>query len=327
MSEPNVSDSRPTFRRPIIRALVGGTLMVVAQLLAPVTDYQYAFFATALIGVVTTVLVLFGLQRVASAFGRPWVVPIVSLLGFLTFGSLVRMKTLSGEMVPQLEWRFASRQIPELQRPLDIDPNQERVAEAELDAETGAVDPESASQEESQPNASQWVATWGQFLGNNRNGILAKREFGIPSSSSDVEEMWNIGVGGGWSSFAVSQKSDTQGIAITLEQRDERECVTAYDLMTGKLLWLAEHEALHFNALGEGGPRTTPSIMGNRVYAQGATGFVWCLDLETGTKIWTRDLLETAGWDQLASEIQIAWGRSGSPLLVDGLCVLPFWSR
>jgi outer membrane protein assembly factor BamB len=108
-----------------------------------------------------------------------------------------------------------------------------------------------------------------------------------------------------------------------LEQRDERECVTAYDLMTGELKWLVDHEALHYNALGGGGPRSTPTIEGTKVYAQGATGTVWCLDLLTGEVNWLVDLLVLGGWDQDTSEESITWGRSGSPLLVDGLCVVP----
>ncbi|MGB7328258.1 MAG: PQQ-binding-like beta-propeller repeat protein, partial [Rubripirellula sp.] len=55
----------------------------------------------------------------------------------------------------------------------------------------------------------------------------------------------------------------------------------------------------------------------------GATGQVWCVDLISGDVVWSHDLLKIAGWDQLESEVAIAWGRAGSPLIVDGLCVLP----
>ncbi len=85
-----------------------------------------------------------------------------------------------------------------------------------------------------------------------------------------------------------------------------------------------QHEPIHQNPLGGVGPRSTPTIEGDLVYAQGATGTLWCVNWTTGETIWSVDLLKEAGWDQTASEEAISWGRAGSPLLVDGLCVVPF---
>ena len=62
--------------------------------------------------------------------------------------------------------------------------------------------------------------------------------------------------------------------------------------------------------------------MGDRVYATTATGFLWCVERLTGTVVWTRDLLELAGWNQSAFETAAPWGYACSPLVVDGLCVL-----
>src|SRR5690606_11610954 len=36
------------------------------------------------------------------------------------------------------------------------------------------------------------------------------------------------------------------------------------------------------------------------------------------------ELLQLAGWSQRRSEDEITWGRAGSPLLVNELCVVPF---
>src|SRR5690606_23197442 len=60
------------------------------------------------------------------------------------------------------------------------------------------------------------------------------------------------------------------------------------------------------------------------VYTQGATGIVLCLDLASGAEIWRQELLQLAGWSQRRSEDEITWGRAGSPLLVNELCVVPF---
>lgn len=310
-----VSVRRP-LRLAIVSSLIGGGLLLAVQVYAPSTDYQYAFLAAAAIGLATSACVLLFLQVACQRSGHPWRIPVAATVVVIGLLITVRVKTISGEMIPQLEWRFASREVPELQ----VTPEIKGIETA--DSESNAnLDEAVASQDESP--SSQLTATWGQFLGKGRDGVVAERSFAIPESSSDITQLWNIGVGGGWASFALATHPDGGGIAITLEQRDDRECVTAYDLSTGELKWIVDHEALHFNPLGEGGPRSTPTIQDSRVYAQGATGTVWCLDIQTGETIWQRDLLQTAGWDQVASEVAITWGRSGSPLLVDGQCVVP----
>ncbi|MGI9472783.1 MAG: PQQ-binding-like beta-propeller repeat protein, partial [Rubripirellula sp.] len=158
------------------------------------------------------------------------------------------------------------------------------------------------------------------FLGTERTGVIADREFSVPESMSEVETLWDQGIGDGWSSFAVAGDR-----AVTLEQREDLEAVTCYRLSDGELLWMVDHKARHQNALGGVGPRSTPTIVGDRVYAQGGTGTVWCIDLISGETIWTVDLLELAGWDQIESEAAITWGRAGSPLVTEeGLCVVPY---
>ncbi|WP_146581769.1 outer membrane protein assembly factor BamB family protein [Neorhodopirellula pilleata] len=316
MPTPSQNSARGPLRRAIASGLIGGGLLVAVQVYAPSTDYQYAFFATVAIGLVTIATVSLFLQIAFHRTGYPWLVPAVATLVAITFFGTVRVKTLSGEMIPQFEWRFASRKVPELQ----IAPQAVPIESVQAETNPNADD---TTTELIEPPSSQWITTWGQFLGNQRDGVVGERLFEIPESSAEVTKRWNIGIGGGWASFAIATDADGNGIAVTLEQREARECVTAYDLSNGELKWIVDHEAYHFHPLGEGGPRSTPTIHDNRVYAQGATGMVWCLSLETGEQIWKRDLLQAGGWDQAASEIAITWGRSGSPLLVDGQCIVP----
>lgn len=310
--------------------LIGSLVLIALQIYAPSTDYQQAFLRTAGVGIATVLLVLVFLQLASSRVGHPWRVPTVAAVAMIMLVATVRVKTFSGELVPQLEWRFAAHKVPDLRLPTqtlpsetlpDADASSERVTESGLGIDDAVAD--SLAEVASADEASQWTLTWGQFLGNQRDGVVKSRMFSIPESIDEIETLWNIGIGEGWSSFAIATNPNGQGIAITLEQRDQRECVTAYDLATGELRWLVDHEANHFNALGEGGPRSTPAIEGDLVYAQGATGTVWCVKIETGEVIWKVDLLKIAGWDQTESENVITWGRSGSPLIVDGLCVVP----
>jgi outer membrane protein assembly factor BamB len=68
--------------------------------------------------------------------------------------------------------------------------------------------------------------------------------------------------------------------------------------------------------MGYAGPRATPTVFEGRVYTQGATGIVHCLDATNGKVIWSVDTSEKFGADNLV------WGKSGSPLVIDDLVVV-----
>lgn len=236
------------------------------------------------------------LYRVISLGGSRKLAILVVVFCLAVPITLFRVRGFSGEMIPQVEFRFASERLVRT----------EPLAVSELGSDLAD---------------SGHVATtaFSQFLGNDRDAILPRREFDVPESAEALNVLWRQPVGEGWSGFAI-----VGGRCVTLEQRGDQECVTCYRLADGELLWIHVERARHQNPLGGVGPRSTPTIHGDRVYVQGATGIVNCLDLATGKSIWRRELLQIAGWDQAASEKAINWGRSGSPLIIDDLCVLPF---
>ncbi len=207
-----------------------------------------------------------------------------------------RLRGFTGEIIPQLEFRFSS--------------NRSLRTDAILSDTAGDA-------------AHMAQASFAEFLGPDRNAVIARRWFDVPQPSPTVAErlepLWQQAVGEGWSSFAIDGNR-----CVTLEQRGQEECVTCYRLSDGALLWINASQARHQNRLGGIGPRSTPTIAGDRVYTQGATGIVQCLDLASGGVIWRQELLELAGWSQVDSEKAINWGRAGSPLLIDQLCVLPY---
>ncbi len=113
------------------------------------------------------------------------------------------------------------------------------------------------------------------------------------------------------------------GFAVTQEQRGDEEWVTCYEALTGKLMWMHSQRARHDTTLGGVGPRSTPTIHKGRVYALGATGILNCLDGATGKVLWTHRLQEEYGLTPDTDLANMAWGRSGSPLIVDDLVVVP----
>src|SRR5581483_5011815 len=117
--------------------------------------------------------------------------------------------------------------------------------------------------------------------------------------------------GGGYAAFVVAG-----ALAITIEQRRDREAVVAYDFDTGRERWKFEYPALFSESLGGDGPRATPTIHEGAVYSLGATGVLVRLDLATGREIWKVNILAENGAGNLD------WGMSGSPLVVGGLVIV-----
>ncbi len=157
-----------------------------------------------------------------------------------------------------------------------------------------------------------------QFLGPKRNAIVESVAIDPNWKTTAPQIVWQQEIGDGWSGFAI------QGdVAITMEQREAEEWVSAYSVLDGKLLWKFVIPGVHANVMGGTGPRSTPTIANNRVYAVSAVSRVVCLELDTGVEVWSRELLELAGTSQSNFETKVSWGRSASPLLVENQVIVP----
>jgi outer membrane protein assembly factor BamB len=154
---------------------------------------------------------------------------------------------------------------------------------------------------------------WREFRGPGRKGDYEEMPILTTWPSAGLRQLWRQPVGGGYASFSIAD-----GRAFTIEQRRDREVVAAYDLETGRELWTHSWPAEFVESMGGDGPRATPTWDDGRVYALGATGELHVLDASTGKRIWSRNILEDAGAQNLT------WGMAASPLIVDGkVIVLP----
>lgn len=159
-------------------------------------------------------------------------------------------------------------------------------------------------------------AAYPQFYGPGRDAMLAGPRLAADWEARPPVELWRREVGEGWSSFAVVGDA-----AITQELRGEDEVVVRYDLESGRQVWVHADRAPFVTTVGGSGPRATPTIVGGRVYALGATGILNCLELESGRRLWTRDVLEDNG-----AELQ-DWGMPSSPLVAGDLVVVQLGRR
>lgn len=151
----------------------------------------------------------------------------------------------------------------------------------------------------------QSAANWPQWRGPNRDGI--SKETGLlkewPTEGPAL--VWKAsGAGGGYSSFSVAN-----GKLYTMGLRGDREFVVAFDVATGKEAWATPHGSAFRNDRGDG-PRGTPTVDGDRVYALGGSGDLTALDARTGKVVWSKNVLKEFGGSN------ITWGISESPLVL-----------
>jgi outer membrane protein assembly factor BamB len=153
--------------------------------------------------------------------------------------------------------------------------------------------------------AAQAGGDWPQWRGANRDGI--SKETGLmkqwPTDGPPL--LWKAaGAGGGYSSFSVANNR-----LYTMGLRGTREFVIAFDAATGKEVWATPHGGAFRNDRGDG-PRGTPTVDGDRIYALGGNGDLSALETRTGKVVWSMNVLEKFGGSN------ITWGISESPLVV-----------
>jgi outer membrane protein assembly factor BamB len=147
---------------------------------------------------------------------------------------------------------------------------------------------------------------WTDFRGPKRDGHYTQAPILTEWPRGGLKRLWKQPVGGGYASFVVGE-----GKAFTIEQRRDKEFVTAYDVETGREAWAHSYPANFQESMGGDGPRATPTYHDGSVYSMGATGKLFCLDARTGKVKWSKDVIADTGSENLQ------WGMAGSPLVVD----------
>ena len=133
-----------------------------------------------------------------------------ALVGVMIAGAtLFRLRGMSGDMMPILEFRWTHNTLPVAQ----VTPQ-----------------PNSLSPSPIFPSSS--LSAFPQFYGPNRDGVLPGPKLDTNWLAHPPVVVWRQKVGAGWSGFAV-----VGALAVTQEQHGNEECVVARELMSGRERW------------------------------------------------------------------------------------------
>jgi hypothetical protein len=154
------------------------------------------------------------------------------------------------------------------------------------------------------------AADWPQWRGSERNAISQEKGLlkewpkdGPPLVWSSKVVGQGSSVGRGYSSLAIAG-----GKIVTMGDQAKDQCyVYCLDEASGKQLWATPIAP----AQGDG-PRCTPTIDGDLVYALSRQGVLACLSLKNGEVVWKKDFKKDFGGKMMSG-----WDYSESPT-VDG---------
>jgi len=145
---------------------------------------------------------------------------------------------------------------------------------------------------------------WPGFLGPRRDGISAETGLIDTIPAAGPKPIWRVPGGVGMSAVAVAD-----GLAITAWNDAGQQWLVALDAATGKAAWKTPLAPVYENAMGNG-PRATPTIAGDRVFAFSGEGILSAVSRTDGKILWQVDAVGNAGAEPSD------YGMASSPLVV-----------
>lgn len=88
----------------------------------------------------------------------------------------------------------------------------------------------------------------------------------------------------------IATDADREAYRIHLIDADD--VVHCFDARTGRTLWKRVYPlaGLNYASFNKSGPQLTPCVAGNRLFAMGSAGRMYCLDVATGDTLWQTDI-------------------------------------
>jgi outer membrane protein assembly factor BamB len=179
------------------------------------------------------------------------------------------------------------------------------------------------------------AADWSQYRGLNHDAVSTEKIL-TQWPADGLKAVWKTPTPTGFSSFTISQGKAFTVVQRTVDGASKEVCV-ALDADSGKELWAAPVGIAKYDGGGDDGakenrggdgPRSTPSVDGDRVYVLSAQQELFCFDIASGKTIWSKDIFKEYGGKN------IQWQSAASPLIegdlifvnstAPGKCLLAF---
>jgi outer membrane protein assembly factor BamB len=147
------------------------------------------------------------------------------------------------------------------------------------------------------PTPAAAIAEWPQWRGPNRDGVSPETALQMDWPPGGPRVLWKQVIGRGFSSVAVAgtrlftMEEETPPVSASETAAAHYEAVVCRDVRSGAEVWRFHYPNNYSERFGSG-PRSTPAVDGQRVYAVGPTGIFHCLRADTGEQLWRHDLLE-----------------------------------
>ncbi len=280
--------SRATLREKLFGAIAVVVISVVGALLLDPSMQSITWMTR----VFPTSLACFALGAIAFSRNPARLkVGIVAMVLCLAFWCSLQLKGTTGRFVSQYDWRWNAT-------------SEERYLQS------ADRRPSSSSDVKAQPlNIAD--SPWPAFRGRDRSGVLAQVSLPNDWKTQPPKVLWKRLIGPAWSSFTVADKR-----LFSQEQRGEKEAVICLNADTGEEIWNFDYPDRFWEAIAGAGPRATPTLAEEGLFALGANGMLVCLDPATGEQKWNADLKKDG------NRTPPQWGFSASPLVVAGLVIV-----
>jgi outer membrane protein assembly factor BamB len=164
------------------------------------------------------------------------------------------------------------------------------------------------------PIASALADDWPQWRGPNRDGVW--RETGVINrfESDQIPLKWRVPISSGYSGPTVA--AGRVYVTDRVVEPKQIERVHCFDADTGKPLWTHAYDCVYSGVGYDAGPRASVTLDGDRAYALGTMGHLFCLDAATGSVRWQRDM------NQDYKIRMPIWGIASAPLVYDDLLIV-----
>jgi outer membrane protein assembly factor BamB len=158
------------------------------------------------------------------------------------------------------------------------------------------------------------AADWPQWRGPERTGHAAANARLVERLPNEVKTLWKLKAGEGLASPVAAG-----GKVFLFDNQGGHETLRAVKATDGQELWRADIDEPFKDSQGPTGPRCTPIVDGDRVYAQSCRGELQCLSVADGKKIWSANFTKDFGavfiGEKGSAQAASRHGNNGAPVV------------